>query len=496
MGEIALPSEIILSDKTPRTAVAFDKTSGVKTKADTARSLLLVGMQLSTATVPVATVQQLLREDDAAAYHGAGSMLDVAARAAFKANPFVKLYSVAVAEAGVKATGTVVFANTATVSTVYRVRVAGKEYAVPVTSGDTVTVIGDALEAAINADKTAPATADNVAGTVTITANHGGTVGNGIKLAHVTPNGFDAPVGSVATTATLSGAALTGGTGSASLTAALAAATGARYHVVAILLDDSTAGGSGKTHTNSEGDAEHNHGCIFIQAVNGSLSTCTTLALALNARRGQTVGINGCENWSVQICAGYAAVEAREEIATRPRNTLRINGLLAPPVASRWTRTETRSLIDNGVTPLIVYPGEEVGILRAVSTEVKNSAGDFEYSTLDITKILGFDRFRDAVTLMFNTNYPRARWADSDPDGLLPSDVATPEKVKVDLIEVAKDMEEEGIVSNVSAMEDQFVVEKDGSKCIFSVPALIVDGMHERLGKIVYLTSVPVSAEG
>ncbi len=94
---------------------------------------------------------------------------------------------------------------------------------------------------------------------------------------------------------------------------------------------------------------------------------------------------------------------------------------------------------------------------------------------------------------MFNSNYPKARWADSDPDGLLPTDVATPEKVKADLINVARDMESLGIVQNVDALKDQFLVEKNGTQCIFSVPAMIVDGMHEKLGKIVNILRLPIS---
>jgi phage tail sheath gpL-like len=401
-------------------------------------------------------------------------------------------------DAGTAATATVVFATTATATTVYRLRIGGVEVPVDITSGDTATVIGDSLVTAIskvNAVNPLPVTASNASGTVTMVARNGGTVGNGIQLR----GAFDVPTATVGTTATLSGSTMgtvIAGSGSASTTAALAACTGvgANYNKIAILLPDSTAGGAAKTHTNSENDAEHGKSEIFVIVSNASQSTSTTLALALNASYGMVYAINTSETWSVAACAAVCATMAREEVATRPYNTLSVVGILAPPVEKRWTRTETRTLLDNGVSPLYVKPGEEVAIMRAVSTGVKNSAGDFEYSTLDITKWQGLFRFRESISLMFNTNYPRARWADSDPDGLLPPDVATPQKVKEDLINVARDMEAEGILSNVSAMEDQFVVEKVGTACWFSVPALVVDGMHEKLGKIVYLTQVPLAA--
>ncbi len=242
-----------------------------------------------------------------------------------------------------------------------------------------------------------------------------------------------------------------------------------------------------ETHTDTESDGEHGHGEIFVQAINDTQSAATTHALALNSSRGVLMAINTSETWKSCIAAAVASAMSREEIATRPYNGMEIEGVLPPPVEKRWTRTETRTLINNGVSPLFVKPGEDVAIMRAVSMGVKNSGGSFDYSCLDITKYQAFDYLRDAITLMFQTNYERARWADSDPDGLLPSDVATPEKVTIDLIDVARDAEADGIISNVSALEDEFVVEKVGTSCRFSVPAAIVDGMHEKLGKVVYI---------
>ncbi len=488
MGKITLPTEIVTSDKTPRVAIAFDKTSGAKQTPDTAREVLLVGQMTSDATVAVNIPTALTREDDGANYFGPGSILDIACRAAFVANPFVKMTAVGVADGGVAASGTVVFLGTAEISTIFRLRVAGKEYPIDVTLADTITVIGDSLEAAIMADPQCPVTANNVGGTVTLTAKNGGTVGNNIAL----HGEFDAPTDLVTTTATL-GTALTGGTGAVSVVNALASAAGHEYEVIALLLDDTTSAGSARDHTDEEGDAEHGHGEIFVVAKNDVLAEQTDFGIATNASRGVLGSIYGSESWTVQIAAAMAAAMSREEVATRPYNGMVLTGILPPPVEQRWLRTETRSLIDNGCTPLVVVPGEQVAIMRAVAMGVINSSGDYDYSTLDITKIQGFDRFRKAIKLMFDTNYPQARWADSDPDGLLPSDVATPEKVLIDLIDVARDMEAEGTVQNVEALKDQFVVEKHGTQCWFSVPALIVDGMHEKFGKIVNILRLPIA---
>ncbi len=439
---ITLPTEIISSDKTPRTAIAFDKTSGVKQRSSTARKVLLVGpMNAASASATASIPYALLRESDSETLFGKGSVLDFAAKAAFKANPFVDLTAVALTESGVKATATVIFATTATSSTQYTLRIAGVPVVIDVTSADTATVQGDSLVTAITANTSLPVSAQNASGTVTLTAKNGGIQGNGIALR----GAYAASCGS---TATLAGALLGAtipGTGSPSCTAALAACVGERYHEIAVLISDSTAGGVASSSVVSESDAEHAHGEFAHQVVNGSQSTATTLALALNGARSSVVAINTSESWDVAICAAYAAVLAGEEVATRPLNTLILNGILPPPVEKRWTRTETRTLLTNGCSPLVVIPGEKVAILRSVITGVKNASSDFDYSTFDITITRGFDDLRDNVQLMFNTHYPRARWADSDPDGLLPPDVATPKKVKQDILDVLRDAEMEGI---------------------------------------------------
>lgn len=486
MGRISLPTEIVRSSKTPRTAIAIDKTSGVKQQADTAREVNLVGqMNPSGAfvgTATAATPYNIYRDTDGEALFGQGSMLDFAIKHAFKANPYVRLTATPVADAGVKATATVTLAVNAAVSTRGILRIAGVRVYYDITTGDTPTVQATALAAAINANKSLPVTATSALGVVTITAKGGGTVFNGIQLRFE----FEAPT-TVATTATLSATALSGGTGSADITSALAALTGKRYEEIAVLLDDATAGASGKAHVNSQSDGEHMHGCFAHQAVNNTLSTATTMATTLNGDRNQIAAINGSESWSVAIAAELAAVMASEEDATRPLNTLKLPGILPPPVEKRWSRTETDSLLANGVTPLVVFPGEEVGIMRAVTTGVTNSAGDHDYSTLDITIWRGLDDIRDNLALMFNTHYPRAKWADEDPDGLLPVDVATPSKVGQDILDVLRDGEERGIVQQVEANKGKIVVEKAGTQCIFSAPADIIDGMHERLGKLVLL---------
>jgi phage tail sheath gpL-like len=475
---IPLSTEIIQSNKTPRTAIAFDKNSGVKQRSSTAREIVIIGQMLATGTATVSTPYDVLREAEGEGLFGPGCPVDVAIKSVFKVYPTAKITAVGVADAGTKASGTVTFANNATAGTTYRFRIAGVPLSIDIATGDTPTIIAAALAAAINANTSLPVTASPAVGVVTITAKVGGTLGNTIQMR----GAFDLAAG---TTATLSAAQLSGGTGAVSIAAALAATATKRYHEHVICLDDSTTGGVAKTHVNTQGAAETGFGCFAHQAVVGTQSAATTHALALNGDRSTLAAINGSESWFVAIVAAFAAACAMEEVPNRPLNTVVLTGIVPPPVEKRWTPTELRVLLDNGVTPLVATAGEEVAICRAVVTGVKNTSGNFSYEDLDIGIQRSLDAFRDNIRLMFETNYPRARWANEDPDGLLPPDVATPSKVTQDIIDVARDLESQGVLQNVEALKDQFVVEKVGTQCQFSAPADVIDGMHEKYGSIV-----------
>jgi phage tail sheath gpL-like len=126
---------------------------------------------------------------------------------------------------GVAATGTIVVTGPASESGTLLVTVGSSfnyQFSVSVASGDTATAIGDAIEAAINDSDYVPATANNVTGTVTITASNEGTLGNKIG---VQVSGTIAGVGITTT-------AMSGGANDPSLTSVFDSIDSTRYQTV------------------------------------------------------------------------------------------------------------------------------------------------------------------------------------------------------------------------------------------------------------------------
>jgi len=482
---IVLPNEIDRTSRRPRTAIGFDAVSGVEALASRARRILLVGQRRSAGTVAANVPTDLFRPTDAAGAFGDGSMIDLAARALFKANPRAQVTAVAVDDdnAGTAASQTITFANNALVDCACTIRVGMRRVTFAVNAGDTPTVQATAARDKINGDVTLGFTAARTNGVLTITWKHKGTCGNGMQL----EVGFSVATALVATTATRGAASLANGATDPEVDDALAACAGERYHLIGLLFSDSTNGGHLKTHVNDQGAGEVAFGELGIQVVNGALSTATTLASALNGPRNLVFAINSSPANYGEIVGALVGVMASETDPARPYNTMVLPGITAPTVDKRWAVTEQDTLLNGGVSPLIVGPADAVQIQRAVVSYVLNAQSIADYSQFDCTIIQSFDAIRDDLKLMFTTRYGRSKWADDDAESNLPADVATPSAVKQSILEVMRAEERLGIVQHVEANAASVVVERVDTSCVFSVPADIVPGLHEILGKVVLI---------
>lgn len=144
---------------------------------------LIIGQMLAAGTADDNVLEFVSRTDDAKTLYGAGSILARMHEIYRGIDPFGEVWCVGVPDAsGTQATGTLVLTGPATAAGTINLYIAGQKIAVGVSSGDSITTIGDAIEAAVNAEASLPVTADNVAGTITFTAKHDGTLGNDIKL--------------------------------------------------------------------------------------------------------------------------------------------------------------------------------------------------------------------------------------------------------------------------------------------------------------------------
>lgn len=153
--------------------------------------ILIVGQLVSGTATSGDLIENLLSEADFNAAFGRTSQIAKGGRALLNIldlstiRPKVSAIGLADNGSAVDATGTVVFAGTATEAgtiTITIDSIKNGTYEVDVADGDTATEVGDALVTLITANLDSPVTAANVTGTVTLTAVNGGTQGNTIGL--------------------------------------------------------------------------------------------------------------------------------------------------------------------------------------------------------------------------------------------------------------------------------------------------------------------------
>lgn len=152
------------------------------------QKILFVGQQTSSGTATGGTlVQNIGNENQEDTLFGSDSMLAGMIRQSKRYNKNTRTDAIVLDDEGgsVAATGTFAITGPATEDGTISFAIGSRsqfKFDIAVTSGDSATIIGDALDAAIVTNLDTPFTSANVTGTVTITAANAGLVGNDIGL--------------------------------------------------------------------------------------------------------------------------------------------------------------------------------------------------------------------------------------------------------------------------------------------------------------------------
>ena len=147
---------------------------------------LILAPMTSAGTSAADTPQLVFSEQDAETYFGIGSIAHRMVKAALKANPYLNLTVVGLADAAasVAATATVTIASNATAQGVLALYIGNEEVDVVVNASDTPTTIAANIVTAIGNMPQLPVTAAAAAGVVTLTAKNKGTIGNQIAMGY------------------------------------------------------------------------------------------------------------------------------------------------------------------------------------------------------------------------------------------------------------------------------------------------------------------------
>lgn len=478
--DMTIPSPIYK----PGAYFGFNTTLASRALATNDQKLLIIGQRLTPTTVAeVLTPVNVFGEDEAAAYFGMGSQAYRMARAAIKANQYIQLAVVGLADAdaGVAATGSLVINGTASGSGQVRLAVCGTTVAVAVSQGDKADDVMASLASAITLQDDLPlsATVGEIDGpddgdgnptkikALVLTARNKGSAGNECGLTPtITASGL---------TATLT--PMSGGQGDPSLDAAFSAVFASGHTLIMSPYTSDDALAKLATHLDNVSGPLEQRGAVGVTGWNGTLASGTTLTSKVNAPRITCGWYAGSALPNGELAAIYAAVMASESDPALPLNDLPLPGLDITEQANWPGRSEQENALMNGLTPFEV-DGSVVRIVRSVSTYTKNAAGVTDRSLMDITIIRSLDYVRLACRTRYTQRFPRAKLTDTRLD-----------RIRSELLDVLYSLEQLEIVENVDALKDQLTVTRslqDDTRAEATIPAAIVRGLHV-FAAVIYL---------
>lgn len=469
------------NDPVPGVYPEVNFAQGAASGNSSAYEVLLIGNKTSAGSATVDTAvygpdstTQMQTEQDVIALFGPGSELHCMWRAFTKSNKDSVVRAIAVTEsAGSAATGTITIATTATGAGTLKVWVGAESAEASIVSGDTATVIGDAIVSAINANTHWPVTAANASGTVTLTLKTKGPRGNQVRyMAAILSNGA-----SIATTVTpTADTACTGGTTADSNVTALSTISADRYYYIVSAAGDATQLGALATQVNTMSlPTTNKRQRVFAGAV-GTLSATNTIATGLNNPRVEIFWSEKSSHTEAELAAYVAGVCALGELNTDKwrlsfigyGNTAKSAEtwfVKAPRLASaRPSRTSIKSALNNGVSPIAVNPnGTTYLVDRVTSRSLSGSVAD--YRIRDSHKVTICDRFADELVTKISLNHSeKAIGNDPLPGAPFPGEtVVTPKIIKGDIYGLLDKFDSNSLLQDVQLIKDQLVVQRESN---------------------------------
>jgi phage tail sheath gpL-like len=356
---------------------------------------------------------------------GVGSPMHRAALAFLRANKNAKLYGLPYLPSSggspAAATGTITLANQASGTGTVEVVIAGESCQASFVSGDSAATIGAALVASINAKEHLPCAASGT-DVITLTAKVVG-LSQGDGTTGVIHMRGSITTG-VATTITLSGAALGLGAGTdgadgttteiENLTAALAVLDADRkYHIVVSVWSAAQLAPL-KAHVASKSEPRPGLRSVGIAANTGALAACQTIATGLNYERLQIAWCEASEWDTASIAANVAAIRQKREEVDPAFNfdSYRQADWLVPAthLQANWPDSDDlNDAINDGITP-IASDSRGSYVVFSATTRSKNAGGTVDDPrALESHRVSVADAFMDEELAEWALNYSGKR---------------------------------------------------------------------------------------
>lgn len=452
--------------RTPLFFAEFDNSQA--NTATTTQRTLIMGQMLTDGTLPANIPVLVSSVATVAGQCGAGSMLH-GQMAAYLANDTageIYILPLSDAESMVAATGKITVTTQASATGVISLYIAGIRVQVAVVATDEVAEIATVLTSAINAASALPVTAAALAAGITLTAKNKGAHGNTIdlRLNYLGSAGGETTPDSLVLTFT----PMAGGAGAPELDDALANLQDRTFDFIINPYTDTASLNKIKEFlSDSTGRwsyAEQLYGHSFA-AQSGTYGQLTAAGELRNDQHASLLGVNGSPTPSYIWSAAYvgAIAQSLRNDPGRPLQTLAISGVLAPPLASRFTLTERNNLLHSGISTVTTTDDGTVQVENIITTYQKNKYGAEDDSYLQIETLFLLMFVTRFLRTQVTSKFARMKLAADGTRFAPGSAIITPNVIRAELIAQYQTLEFNGYVQDAKGFAKGLIVEKSAS---------------------------------
>jgi len=435
----------------PKVSIEIFAASG-GTGVPTFKAVIL-GQKLAAGTFATDTPIRVFNVDEVKAGAGLGSMLLAMYQKFNKKNPSIETYVIALDDDGasVAATSSFPITGPATADGVLDVLIAGRRYRVGVTSGDTATVIGDALVAELVADTESLVAGINTTGTVALTAKNKGEAGNSYSV-FVNYFGGNLPAG-VGVTAN----PFASGAANPDLSTAIANIGDTWYNWFVDPYNDSANDIALAAHLDTQWQPPLQQGGRAFKAFRGTTGQAAAYFATINSIHFSVMD-TALAPEPTFIWAADNAGQATRKLAINPQLPLTNSPLAVLPPLPADVRTEVERnviLVDGGAT-YKVLADRSVVIERQTTSNRLNDGGfnDRNYLDIQTPETLERVRLRERVAITPKLESSLAAELPRDSEGLR---IETPETVASTLIAEYLAMIDLGWVTDLAGYKTDLV---------------------------------------
>ncbi|MCP1290933.1 phage tail sheath subtilisin-like domain-containing protein [Chromobacterium sp. S0633] len=440
-------------------------------RANTAQAnqrALIIG-QITAAGTGVANVPVISQGvSDAQTVGGQNSMLALMTAKYRQNDQFGEVWYLPLADnaGALAATGTITIGGAPTANGTLYLYVGGVRYAIPVLTTQTSAQIATSIANIIGADAACPVTAAAAGSVVTLTAVNKGPCGNDIDLRM----NYQGPIGGEQLPAGVSVtiAQMSGGATAPDMTTALANLGDMPFDFIVCPFNDATSLNALQSLLNDQTGrwsySKQLYGHVFA-AYRGTLGAQTTLGTTRNNQHETIIGFNDSPtpNWLwAAALAGAAAVSLRADPAT-PLQTVAIQGVLAPPLQSRFVLSDRNTLLFDGISTFMVGQDGTVYIENLITSYQKNAFGNPDNSYLEVETLFTLMYVLRFMRTIVTSKYARMKLAANGTRFAAGSNIVTPDIIRGDLIAAYRELEYQGLVQNGDAFKQGLIVQQDSN---------------------------------